>query len=226
MRVPPQLVWSIPTGTPSSARSFFAKKYPTAEKLGVFFAPAGSHAPSTSSLRVGEMAFWTLNIRSCGSSIFASSSAPTVCQAMAHSMLDCPEHTQTSPISTSLMVMALLPRTWSVNGPPAGILGRIASHSPASSALTVRWLLPKKTVTASPGAALPQSLMGALRWSTMPSEITLGSVTSADAAEARAASAAPRRIACFFTLPPFAEPLRVSFPGSSVRFPPAPIMGR
>src|SRR5215217_2640136 len=99
-----------------------------------------------------------------------------------HSMLDCPEPSQTSPTRTSSSSRVLLPLMVIFCALAlASNLGRVTFHLPSSSALAVAALPPKLTVTDSPLSAQPQTTSGLSRWTTMWLAETDGTVTSADA---------------------------------------------
>ncbi len=97
-----------------------------------------------------------------------------------HSILDCPEQSQTSPISTSLISILFEPRAVSVCGPPAGIDSRATFQRPSALAVAVAVDPPDRaTVTFSPGLAQPQMGMGFSRCRTMWSLKKPGRRTSA-----------------------------------------------
>ena len=97
------------------------------------------------------------------------------------SMLDCPEPTHTSPTSTSVTVMVLVPATVSVAASPTLTGSSLTIHFPwASAAVDFSWSR-NRTVTFSPGLAVPQMGTGTSRWRTMWLLMTGGSLTSASA---------------------------------------------
>jgi hypothetical protein len=83
-------------------------------------------------------------------------------------MLDWPEHSHTSPTSTSTIVCAapsaLL--TASVYGPPAGSAGSVACQWPSASARPCTVWPAKRIVSAAPGFAWPQTGSARSRCST------------------------------------------------------------
>ena len=85
-----------------------------------------------------------------------SPSAPIASRTM-NCMLDWPEATQTSPITTSESVSLFFPATVISNGPGAeSSRFRASIHLPAASALAVAAMPLSDTVTSSPGSPLPQ----------------------------------------------------------------------
>ncbi len=83
-------------------------------------------------------------------------------------MFDCPEQSQTSPMSTSSRTTWLLPLMVSLNGPPAGSAGSLAIHLPSAPGVAVTaGLSPNCTLTGSPGSAQPHTGMAMSRCSTM-----------------------------------------------------------
>ena len=109
----------------------------------------------------------------------------------AHCMFDCPEQTQTSPMSTSVKVTVFLPRTVSVCGPPYSRTGSSCTCQEPSAAATTDFDWPAKaTVTSSPGSALPHTRLAMPCCSTMWSPNILLSDTSARATAMTASRAA------------------------------------
>src|SRR4051812_14642707 len=97
-------------------------------------------------------------------------------------MFDCPEHTHTSPTSTSLTVSVFLPFTVSAAGLAlAGIAGSFAVHLPEPSALALAVWSPKVTVTGSFASAVPHTGTAMPCWRTMWSPNSGDSFTSARA---------------------------------------------
>ena len=82
-------------------------------------------------------------------------------------MLDCPEHSQTSPTSRSCRVTMFDPVTVSVPGDVlAGNAGNSTDQRPVSPVRVLAVFPPKSTFTASPGAAQPQIRSGLSRCNT------------------------------------------------------------
>src|SRR4051812_43402606 len=73
-----------------------------------------------------------------------------------HSILDCPEQTQTSPIRMFFSVSVFLPLIVISNGPPDFSASSLIIHFLSSPALAVLVCPQKVTVTSSPGSAQPQ----------------------------------------------------------------------
>ena len=116
-------------------------------------------------------------------------------------MLDCPEHNQTSPISTSLISMVLLPFTVTVIGTlPAVIGGSSTCHRPASSAVALAVFSQSVTTTDSRASAQPQMRIFCCCCSTMWSPNTFGSRTSARALLSNSRKARLTKIARNLTL--------------------------
>src|SRR4051794_16062982 len=86
----------------------------------------------------------------------ATASFPLSHAPKPNSILDWPEHIQTSPTITSWKVIVFLPVTTSSKGPPAGNGFRRTFHVPSASATVVAVCPAIVTVTLSPGAAQPQ----------------------------------------------------------------------
>jgi hypothetical protein len=82
-------------------------------------------------------------------------------------MFDWPEHTHTSPTSTSLNVSVFFPATVISIGAPASIASSVTRHLPCASATAAASRPPAFTATASPGSAVPQTGTFVPRWSTM-----------------------------------------------------------
>ncbi len=116
-------------------------------------------------------------------------------------MLDCPEHSQTSPTTTLVNATVFRPTTVSVSGPPCSIASSRTIHFPSASAVAVACRPANETDTASPGAALPHTGTAICRCRTMLLEKMRGSVTSAEHVYAAAmpASARVRHDALDFT---------------------------
>lgn len=78
------------------------------------------------------------------------------------SMFDCPEHRNTSPTRMSLVVCRVPESLCAVrtNGPPAPIAGKAALHRPDESARACVLDPASETVTPSPAAAWPHTVMG------------------------------------------------------------------
>ncbi len=108
-------------------------------------------------------------------------------------MLDWPEHSQTSPTSTSFTVWLAPPLAWadSTKGPPAAVAGRAADQWPEASAVAVADAPPSDTVTVSPGEAWPQTGMG---WSRCRTARSLNMACSSGVGWAAAAEAQRARI--------------------------------
>src|SRR5262245_66579703 len=87
------------------------KKYPTALNPPAVCGVHSTHWPEQSSAGAAAVVFLTMNSRRPGQSAFATSSLEftTLVLPSGHSMLDCPEQIQTSPIRTLLSVMVFLP---------------------------------------------------------------------------------------------------------------------
>src|SRR5262245_14124431 len=94
-------------------------------------------------------------------------------------MFDWPEASHTSPVTTSLKVIAFLPRTTTSNGSRRSSGGRSARKRPLGSAVASTVCPAAVTVIFSPGSAMPHT--GTLRpsWSTMWSPKMAGRRTSA-----------------------------------------------
>src|SRR5947208_7506899 len=108
-------------------------------------------------------------------------------------MFDWPEHTHTSPTSTSLTASSFFPFTVSCAGWLLAVSGgSLAVHLPEPSAVALAVCPPRVTVTSSLASALPQTGTGMPCWRTMWSPNSGESFTSARAlaAEKRRASAA------------------------------------
>ena len=82
-------------------------------------------------------------------------------------MFDWPDASQTSPISTSLMVISLLALTVIVCGPVAASFSSLSDHLPSAPAFADCFWPAMLTVTASLGSAQPQTGTAPSRWRTM-----------------------------------------------------------
>jgi hypothetical protein len=83
-------------------------------------------------------------------------------------MFDWPEHSQTSPISTSDTAVVPLP---SVTVRDSGVLlagrsARVIAKRPSAPARALPLIRPSVAVTVSPGAAVPSIRIGWPRWMT------------------------------------------------------------
>ena len=79
-------------------------------------------------------------------------------------MFDCPDATHTSPAHTSVNASALVaPRIFSAYGPPAGSAGSVTDQRPFASAFVAAFAAATVAVTASPGAAVPDTRSGRSR---------------------------------------------------------------
>ena len=104
-------------------------------------------------------------------------------------MLDCPEHTQTSPTKTLLNVTVCGPETFSVYGPPVGSGGRCAIHAPSAPATACAPLPAMLTRTVAPGVVHPHTGSDWPRWRTM-SSLNSGFKNGRSADEAAACASA------------------------------------
>src|SRR5579859_4742232 len=96
---------------------------------------------------------------------------------MGSSIFDWPEQIHTSPTSTPLTVIWLIPAMSRSYGPPALVGGRTTTHR-RSGPVTPLYAAPlKRTVICSPGVAQPHILMGASLCSTMPLLTRRGTLT-------------------------------------------------
>ncbi len=76
-------------------------------------------------------------------------------------MFDWPAASHTSPMNTSLNVVASVSlATVSSKGPPAFMAGNVIRHRPRSSARVSKRSLPKANSTFSPRGAMPQIATG------------------------------------------------------------------
>ena len=130
-------VWMSPIGISSFSCSRRPKWYAAAENVS---ADSGVHSRHISPTRFSTGYSETLCMartrrirgwRAAAISAFASPAQPT-----GHSILDCPEATQTSPTSTSFSTVVLMVR---VNGPPASPGGRYTLQRPSESVTATRF---------------------------------------------------------------------------------------
>src|SRR5262249_55879621 len=101
-----------------------------------------------------------------------------------HSILDWPLQTHTSPTMTLVSVIMFWPETVKWSGPPALKAPRVTCHFPPFTTV-VDLLFRKATVTCSPSSAQPQIGTRKFCWSTILSEKSPGSLTSASVLDAR-----------------------------------------
>ena len=95
-------------------------------------------------------------------------------------MFDWPDAIQTSPVSTSVILISFLPFTTSSSGVPlAAGVAILTSHLPSAPALVAALASPSVTVTSSSGAAVPQTAASVFCCKTMWSPKICGSFTSA-----------------------------------------------
>ncbi len=99
------------------------------------------------------------------------SSARSANARIGNSMFDCPEHSHTSPTSTSCAatLTATPSRVFTVRsyGPPAGWGGRVARKRPSAPVVVVVCAGPSVISSGVPGAARPNTFAGRSRCTTM-----------------------------------------------------------
>ena len=143
-------------------------KYPQAVKPPAVSGEQTCHADWKLSRGVVEGTSGTLICRIIGYCAAAISSCAFTQAATGHSILDCPEQSQTSPISTSLISRVFFPCTLIDVGVLLAIIsGSFTSQRPFSEVFTVSLFDPMLTVTISPAAAQPQIRSGICCCSTM-----------------------------------------------------------
>lgn len=93
-----------------------------------------------------------------------------------HSMLDCPEQSQTSPMRMSETVISSAPFTIKVSGvAQASIAGSCSDQRPSSAVMVVAEKPLRETAIFSEGSADPHISMGCCLWKMAPSEKMGGS---------------------------------------------------
>ena len=172
----PQAVTTIPIGTSSTFSSCWAKKYPTALKDPAVEGAAFSHLPFTLSrgftlvfcltVKKRILSFFEFTIASNPPSMKLPSNPPLrgIC------IFDCPEHTHTSPINTSLIVTVDDPLIVMLCGPPAVGVVNCSFHLPFVD--VVVWeVSPHELSTCIfvPAESIPQKLILFCCCSIMPS---------------------------------------------------------
>jgi hypothetical protein len=112
---------------------------------------ASKSARGSAAAKRGIVTWRMRSFAECSASFQASSVLRTV-----HSMFDWPEHSHTSPTSTSRTLCSRSRvRTDNVKGPPAGIGGSATRQRPSLPAFTCAVAFDSVTVTPSPGFAWP-----------------------------------------------------------------------
>ena len=108
-----------------------------------------------------------LNSRRLASSAAAISASALAAWRSVISMFDWPEHSHTSPTSTSVRRWLMSPAlTTSACGPPALCAGSSMRQRPVASAVAVAFAVFSDTVTRVPASARPQIGIGRPRCST------------------------------------------------------------
>src|SRR4051794_11911707 len=108
-------------------------------------------------------------------------------------MFDWPDATHTSPTATFFTVRLFLPVTVMSPAGPAVRPSSFTFHLPSAAAVAFTSRAPSFTVTASCGAAQPQTFAGVSGMRTMLSLMTAGSLTSARATTASRREDAPAK---------------------------------
>ena len=166
---------------------------------------AREHPPAGPRPAPARSAWGTVSRRSRSFADRAAAPSPFLERETVSSMLDWPEHSNTSPTRMSDSVWAApdAARASSVNGPPAPIAGSSADQRPEASARALACSPLIETLTVSPAAALPHTAIGRSRcrtaWSwKMEASSGLGEAWSAapspDAITATASAAAPPHV--------------------------------
>ena len=165
--VPPTADTSRPTGCFSSRCRCRPKKYAVALKLARFSGVVSFHSPRGFTLLAPAPPDDSTNMRSCGAFAVVCSSLKERSLPSGHAMFDCPEHSHTSPVSTSWIVIVLLPFTVIVVLSPDFSGSSFTRHSPFSSAFADFVWPAMETVTSSPGEAHPQTGAAVSAWRIM-----------------------------------------------------------
>ncbi len=206
MLLPPQLLLIRPCGTPVRTFMSLAKNQQTAENLPTVAGLAATQLPPASrSCGCIDALLGILKWRMEESFAFASSAAASRPSDTMNSMFDWPEHSHTSPTSTSRTTRCSLPSSMSsAYGPPAAWRGSVASQRPFASASAVACAPSKPSLTRAPGVDQPHTCMGCSRCSTAPCENISGSSSFACAAagNSRPSASAPDRNRCFMAWTP------------------------
>ena len=196
MGAPPIDQLTMPSGTFVAGWTRWANHQPTALKAGDTLGPSVPHSPlknlpgrrsaSCSGLSAA-LPYWPgkawARRRTCrlgDLSILAASGAAASSRS-GHSMLDWPAQIQTSPTSTSRARASPegAEATISRAADEAGRARSRASHLPSAPAVALALSLARRTLTVSPGVAVPRITTGWSRCSTISSPIIGSKATAA-----------------------------------------------